>query len=199
MDPRIEELASILVNYSCRIKPGEKVLIDCYGATPFPLFKAAIREVYKAQGMPFARIKDNTISREIIRECSAEQLKFLLKVDLLDTQNQSPPRLRFPPITRSPGSSSLKSRPRSGPTCPPAASSTARSSSPAPAAWTLTRRCCASTRLPRASSCSRRRPPPATWPGTCSRSTIATSEPRRRASAGRFWPKRWPARVPQST
>jgi len=84
MDPRIEKLASILVNYSCRIKPGEKVLIDCYGITPFPLFKAAIREVYKAGGLPFARIKDNTISREIIRECSAEQLKFLLKVDLLE-------------------------------------------------------------------------------------------------------------------
>ena len=84
MDMRIEKLASILVNYSCRIKPGEKVLIDCYGSTPFPLFKAAIREVYKAGGMPFARLKDNTIAREIMRECSTEQLKFMQKVDLLE-------------------------------------------------------------------------------------------------------------------
>jgi aminopeptidase len=84
MDPRIEKLASILVNYSCWVKPGEKVLIDCYGMTPFTLLKATIREVYKSQGMPFARIKDNTIGREIIKECSTEQLKFMLKVDMLE-------------------------------------------------------------------------------------------------------------------
>ncbi len=50
----------------------------------FRLLKATIREVYKASGMPFARLKDNTIGREIIKECSTEQLKFMQKVDLLE-------------------------------------------------------------------------------------------------------------------
>ncbi len=67
MDPRIEKLASILINYSTRIKKGEKVLIDCYGRSPFLLLKSIIREVYKAGGLPFVTLKDNTIIREVIK------------------------------------------------------------------------------------------------------------------------------------
>ncbi len=84
MDPRIEKLAKIIVNYSCRIKKGENVMIDCFGTAPMLLFKAIIREVYNAGGLPFAVMKDNSIIREIIKNCSMEQLKFMRKIDLLE-------------------------------------------------------------------------------------------------------------------
>ena len=82
MDPRIEKLASILVNYSTRIQKGEKVLIDCYGRSPFLLLKSIIREVYKAGGLPFVTLKDNTIIREVIKNCEIEQLKFMTEKEI---------------------------------------------------------------------------------------------------------------------
>ena len=82
MDLRIEKLAKTIVNYSCRIKKDEKVLIDCFGSSPLLLFKAIIREVYSAGGLPFATLKDNSIIREIIKNCTPEQLEIMKKIDL---------------------------------------------------------------------------------------------------------------------
>ena len=45
MDERIKKLASNLVNYSCRVKKGEKVLISCTGTEPLPLVRALVKEV----------------------------------------------------------------------------------------------------------------------------------------------------------
>lgn len=84
MDTRIEKLADVLVNYSCRIEKGEKVMIDSFGFTPLPLIKAVIRQVYKAGGLPFHKLNDNSISREIIKNCSAGQLEFMKAVALAE-------------------------------------------------------------------------------------------------------------------
>jgi aminopeptidase len=84
MDPRVKKLAEIIVNYSCRVKKGEKVLVDCFGNTPMLLLKAIIREVYRAGGLPFAALKDNTVVREIIKNCTVEQLEFMKKIDLAE-------------------------------------------------------------------------------------------------------------------
>ena len=82
MDTRIKKLAEILVNYSCRVQKDEKVLIECFGSSPFILLKALIREVYNAGAIPFVTLKDNTINREILKECSVDQLKYMAKIDL---------------------------------------------------------------------------------------------------------------------
>jgi aminopeptidase len=82
MDPRIEKLANILIDYSCSIKKGEKILLDCYGSTAKDLLKALIRQVYSSGGIPFYNLKDNSISREIVKNCSHEQLRFMRKIDL---------------------------------------------------------------------------------------------------------------------
>ncbi len=82
MDPRIEKLADVLVSYSCKLKKDEKILIDCYGFTAQNLLKAIIRKVYKKKGIPFYSMKDNALSREIIKGCSLDQLKFMRKIDL---------------------------------------------------------------------------------------------------------------------
>jgi len=82
MDSRIEKLADNLVNYSCEIKEGEKVLIETIGTSSFDLTKALIREVYKSKGIPFVIFGTNSISREIIKNCSSEQLKEMAEYDL---------------------------------------------------------------------------------------------------------------------
>ena len=43
-DPRDIKLAQMLVNYSVRIQPGEKVLIDYTGEECVPLVKRIVRE-----------------------------------------------------------------------------------------------------------------------------------------------------------
>ncbi|MFA5014713.1 MAG: aminopeptidase [Actinomycetota bacterium] len=82
MDPRIKKLAKTLVNYSCRVQKGEKVLIDCVGDSAIPLVRAVIYEVYKAGGMPFVDLKDYSVTREILKEANTEQLKSLTKYEL---------------------------------------------------------------------------------------------------------------------
>ena len=82
MDPRIEKLAAILVNYSCSLKKGENILIECYGASPENLCKALIREVYSAGAFPYFILKNNSIIREIIKNCDPGQLEFMSEVDL---------------------------------------------------------------------------------------------------------------------
>ena len=48
-DPRIAKLAHLLVNYSCRVKKGDKVLIEVFDAG-HELARALVSEVYAAGG-----------------------------------------------------------------------------------------------------------------------------------------------------
>lgn len=64
-DQRINLLAHNLVNYSCALKKGEKVLIEVKGID-YMLANALVREVYAAGGLPFVEIFDNRITRELL-------------------------------------------------------------------------------------------------------------------------------------
>ncbi|MCL4415508.1 MAG: aminopeptidase [Actinobacteria bacterium] len=82
MDSRIRKLAANLVNYSCEIKKGEKVLIECVGTSPLNLVKALIGEIYKAKGVPFVAIGTNTITRELLKNSTVKQLKVMADYEL---------------------------------------------------------------------------------------------------------------------
>lgn len=82
MDPRIKKLAKTLVNYSCRVQKGEKVLVECVGSSALPLVRAIINEIYKAGGLPFTDLKDYSVIREILKETTVEQLKSMAKYEL---------------------------------------------------------------------------------------------------------------------
>ena len=77
MDPRITELSKLLTEYSCRIKPGDRVLISYEGESSKPLTKQLIRDVYAAGGKPYVDIKDAEITREILLSCDEDQLRFM--------------------------------------------------------------------------------------------------------------------------
>lgn len=64
-DPRIDQLASQLVNYSTNIRKGEKVLIDLYD-TPAEVGVALIRATREAKAIPFINVNDSRISRELL-------------------------------------------------------------------------------------------------------------------------------------
>ena len=81
-DPRDIKLAQMLVNYSVRVQPGEKVLIDYTGEECVPLVKRIVREVYAAAGVPFVKCDHPIVTREFLMGCSEEQVKLQDDADL---------------------------------------------------------------------------------------------------------------------
>lgn len=82
MDPRIKKLADLLISYSCDVQPGEKVLIDYEGDCSKSLARQLIKNVYARGGLPYAQIRDAAITREILLECTEEQIRFKDEIDL---------------------------------------------------------------------------------------------------------------------
>jgi aminopeptidase len=80
-DPRIEQLAKNLINYSVALKPGEKILIEDIGGE-IPLTKALIQEAYKAGGLPYVTIKDYELWRTLFSECTEEQIKRMTEFEV---------------------------------------------------------------------------------------------------------------------
>lgn len=79
-DKRINKLADVLVNYSCSLKKGEKILIEAKGVD-YMLVNAIVREVYKAGGFPFVEMYDNRVTRELLLGTSEEHAKLKAKYD----------------------------------------------------------------------------------------------------------------------
>ncbi len=72
----------MIVNYSCSVQPGERVLIEEVGTAARPLIQQVIREVYKAGGLPYIELSDPVFTREIIKGCTEEQLKSQLEYEM---------------------------------------------------------------------------------------------------------------------
>lgn len=87
MDERNRVLAHNLVNYSVKVKKGEKVYIQLTGNSTMELGREIVKAVYEAGGMPFLHIKEMSLQRELIKNCSEEQLKLMAEVDCLEMNN----------------------------------------------------------------------------------------------------------------
>lgn len=84
MDERIKKLAYNLVNYSCKVKKGDKVYVHYIGEATQDLARAVIKEVYKAGGLAFPHFTNQKVQREMLLDCSEEQLKIMAQVDCLE-------------------------------------------------------------------------------------------------------------------
>ena len=82
MDPRIKELAHNLINYSCTVQPGEKVMIHVFGTSAYGLAQQLVKETYAAGGYPYVQIEDYEINRAFIMGASEEQLKLKAELDM---------------------------------------------------------------------------------------------------------------------
>ncbi|WP_300365006.1 aminopeptidase [Brachyspira sp.] len=87
-DSRIEKLAKTIVNYSCKLKKGDKILIKSYGeGEERNLVNAIINEAYKIGASPFVWNHDPHIMRELLKQCNEEQMKIWAKSDLMLMKN----------------------------------------------------------------------------------------------------------------
>ena len=82
MDDRILTLADRLVNYSCNVLPGEKVLVTGIGHEVYPLLKQVVKAVYKAGGQAFVDLQEPAVTREIMLSCMEDQLAFFSELEM---------------------------------------------------------------------------------------------------------------------
>ena len=72
-DPRLEKLGDLIVNHSCEVKQGERVLIESSRSCA-PLINYIISKCYESGALPFVLLKESDIKRELLRNISAEQI-----------------------------------------------------------------------------------------------------------------------------
>ena len=75
-DPRIDNLADILVNYSTSVQPGEWVGV-LGDVAALPLVRAVYAAVVKAGGNPTLMLTDEAMTRDFARLANDEQMQWL--------------------------------------------------------------------------------------------------------------------------
>jgi aminopeptidase len=81
-DPRDEQLARTLINYSTRTKRGELVFILCNGAETQQLGAACAREAVRAGAAPYLQVLDAQIMRDLVANASEDVFKRLARFEL---------------------------------------------------------------------------------------------------------------------
>jgi len=80
-DPRYDKLAKLLVNYSTKLQPGDKVLLDMF-EVPAEMTVALLRAVRAAKALPFVQVHQGRVSREIALGATDEQFAIIAEHEL---------------------------------------------------------------------------------------------------------------------
>lgn len=83
-DPRIKQLANILVNYSTEVKPGDWVVVLAHVIT-MPLIKEVVSEAYRAGGNVDIVLTDTDLQEIAYRESAEAQLKWVSPIQKMIT------------------------------------------------------------------------------------------------------------------
>src|SRR6185436_3260535 len=80
-DPRLSRLAEILIDHSCQLKPGEKVLIEAFDL-PEPALVCRLIELAAARGaQPLVSWKCNAVLRSLYKTGSEANLALAGEVE----------------------------------------------------------------------------------------------------------------------
>src|SRR4051794_6735427 len=79
-DPRHGELAKLLVNHSCQIAAGEKVLIEAFDIPP-EFTVELVRAVASANGLPIVHTYSQLVQRAVIQSASDAQITLWSDID----------------------------------------------------------------------------------------------------------------------
>ncbi|MEZ5359391.1 MAG: aminopeptidase [Candidatus Zixiibacteriota bacterium] len=81
-DKRNEVLAKNLINYSCKLKKGEKIMIEIKGIETLELAKELIKEATRVGAIPFWFYNDESLQRPWVMGASENQFKEFGKLHL---------------------------------------------------------------------------------------------------------------------
>lgn len=79
-DPRVAKLADVLIGYSTRVQPGEKVLVEAYDI-PDDVIAVFVERIAEAGGLPFVTVKRNKILRALYKNASEEQMRLTGEIE----------------------------------------------------------------------------------------------------------------------
>jgi aminopeptidase len=86
IDPRVTRLADNLVNYSCAVQPGEKILIEAIDV-PHEFTTECVRLAAEKGAMPLVLLKSNQVDRMLRKHAVREQFELIAKVERLQMEN----------------------------------------------------------------------------------------------------------------
>jgi len=81
MPDRITNLAKLLINHSCELRPGERVLVEAISA-PNDIVIALLREAKLAGATPLVTLKDDKVIRELCSTYDENDAKFMASCEL---------------------------------------------------------------------------------------------------------------------
>jgi aminopeptidase len=73
-DPRLDRLADLLLDHSCELQPGEKVLIEAFDLPDPTLVCRLVEGAAKRGGVPLVSWKSNVVLRSLYRTASEESM-----------------------------------------------------------------------------------------------------------------------------
>ncbi len=74
-DPRITQLANLLLDHSCQIKKGEKILIEAFDLPEPNLVCALVEGAAQRGAIPLVSTKQNAVLRSLYQTATAESMK----------------------------------------------------------------------------------------------------------------------------
>ncbi|MBK6910868.1 MAG: aminopeptidase [bacterium] len=80
-DPRHKKLADVLVKHSTRVKPGDKVLVEC-SDTPPEFVSVLVQTICDAGGLPVLEYKHQSVMRTLMRNATEERMKLIADAEL---------------------------------------------------------------------------------------------------------------------
>jgi len=86
IDPRMTKLADVLVNYSCAVKPEEKILIEAIDI-PHEFTCECVRLARQAGAHPLVTLKSNQVQRALMLAGEPEQWDLIARVEELRMKN----------------------------------------------------------------------------------------------------------------
>lgn len=79
-DPRYTRLANVLIHHSCRVKPGDKVLVEAFDI-PTDFTVELVRAIAEAGGLPLVSTYHQPVLRALYRTATEEQMRFIGEVE----------------------------------------------------------------------------------------------------------------------
>jgi aminopeptidase len=80
-DPRIDKLANILLDHSCKLRKGEKVLIEAFDLPDAALVSTLVEGAAARGAIPLVTWKSNDILRSLYRTATEESLQLAAKFE----------------------------------------------------------------------------------------------------------------------
>jgi aminopeptidase len=81
LDPRVDQLAEVLIRHSLKLQSGEKVLLESYDAPP-EVVAALVRRIGEAGALPLVETRHNRVLRALYQAATDEQMRLIGELEL---------------------------------------------------------------------------------------------------------------------